>query len=180
MSLPLIKRLTKQLATALVVLAMISSDSIGQAPDLEKGLPPQAKPRITNSIGMTMATMDAGVFQMGAPEYVVQVALDGSRFRSGQIFMVDDSAGNSVRFELIDVDTKAMPRLYTPVAFSSGVATNTPSSPEQIAASIATAINAQTDAGKLDITVNVQEPSSTSSGSASSVPHASTPIMTIE
>ena len=156
MSLPLIKRLTKQLATALVVLAMISSDSIGQAPDLEKGLPPQAKPRITNSIGMTMATMDAGVFQMGAPEYVVQVALDGSRFRSGQIFMVDDSAGNSVRFELIDVDTKAMPRLYTPVAFSSGVATNTPSSPEQIAASIATAINAQTDAGKLDITVNVQ------------------------
>ena len=156
MSLPLIKRLTKQLATALVVLAMISSDSIGQAPDLEKGLPPQAKPRITNSIGMTMATMDAGVFQMGAPEYVVQVALDGSRFRSGQIFMVDDSAGNSVRFELIDVDTKAMPRLYTPVAFSSGVATNTPSSPEQIAASIATAINAQIDAGKLDITVNVQ------------------------
>ncbi len=156
MSLPLIKRLTKQLATALVVLAMISSDSIGQAPDLEKGLPPQAKPRITNSIGMTMATMDAGVFQMGAPEYVVLVALDGSRFRSGQIFMVDDSAGNSVRFELIDVDTKAMPRLYTPVAFSSGVATNTPSSPEQIAASIATAINAQTDAGKLDITVNVQ------------------------
>ena len=156
MSLPLIKRLTKQLATALVVLAMISSDSIGQAPDLEKGLPPQAKPRITNSIGMTMATMDAGVFQMGAPEYVVQVALDGSRFRSGQIFMVDDSAGNSVRFELIDVDTKAMPRLYTPVAFSSGVATNTPSSPEQIAVSIATAINAQTDAGKLDITVNVQ------------------------
>ena len=156
MSLPLIKRLTKQLATALVVLAMISSDSIGQAPDLEKGLPPQAKPRITNSIGMTMATMDAGVFQMGAPEYVVQVALDGSRFRSGQIFMVDDSAGNSVRFELIDVDTKAMPRLYTPVAFSSGVATNTPSSPEQIAASIATAINAQTDSGKLDITVNVQ------------------------
>ena len=156
MSLPLIKRLTKQLATALVVLAMISSDSIGQAPDLEKGLPPQAKPRITNSIGMTMATMDAGVFQMGAPEYVVQVALDGSRFRSGQIFMVDDSAGKSVRFELIDVDTKAMPRLYTPVAFSSGVATNTPSSPEQIAASIATAINAQTDAGKLDITVNVQ------------------------
>ena len=156
MSLPLIKRLTKQLATALVVLAMISSDSIGQAPDLEKGLPPQAKPRITNSIGMTMAAMDSGVFQMGAPEYVVQVALDGSRFRSGQIFMVDDSAGNSVRFELIDVDTKAMPRLYTPVAFSSGVATNTPSSPEQIAASIATAINAQTDAGKLDITVNVQ------------------------
>ena len=61
MSLPLIKRLTKQLATALVVLAMISSDSIGQAPDLEKGLPPQAKPRITNSIGMTMATMDSHV-----------------------------------------------------------------------------------------------------------------------
>ena len=72
---------------------------------------------------MTMATIDAGVFQMGAPEYVVQVALDGSRFRSGQIFMVDDAAGKGARFELIDADTKATARLYTPVPFSSGVAT---------------------------------------------------------
>lgn len=156
MSLKFIARKTQPLLAAMFVVALTSSLLSGQAPDLEKGLPPQAKPRITNSLGMTMATIDAGVFQMGAPEYVVQVALDGSRFRSGQIFMVDDSTGKSARFELIDADTKATARLYTPVPFSSGVATNTPSSPEQIAASIATAINAQTDAGKLEITVNVQ------------------------
>ena len=104
MSLKFIARKTQPLLAAMFVVALTSSLLSGQAPDLEKGLPPQAKPRITNSLGMTMATIDAGVFQMGAPEYVVQVALDGSRFRSGQIFMVDDAAGKSARFELIDAD----------------------------------------------------------------------------
>ena len=160
MSLHTFTRKTKLVLTATLVLALTSGvfpgHAIGQAPDLEKDLPPQAKPRITNSIGMTMATVEAGAFQMGAPEYVVQVALDGSRFRTGQIFMVDDASGKSARFELIDADTKATARLYVPVPFSSGAATNTPSSPEQIATNIAAAINAQTDAGKLDITVNVQ------------------------
>lgn len=152
--------ITKQLLTVLIVVALTSGPLAGQAPDqapdLEKNLPPQAKPRVTNSIGMSMAAIAAGTFQMGAPEYVVQVALDGSRFRNGQIFMVDDAAGNSARFELVDADTKATPRLYSPVPFSGGTTTGRPSSPEQIAANIATAINAQTDAGNLDITVNVQ------------------------
>ncbi|MBA62287.1 MAG: hypothetical protein CMJ76_07960 [Planctomycetaceae bacterium] len=153
-------RITTLLMVATLVLALtsvpFSGQVLGQDPDLEKDLPPQAKPRITNSIGMTMATIEAGNFQMGAPEYVVQVALDGSRFRTGQIFMVDDATGNSARFELVDADRKATARLYSPVPFSSGRATNTPSSPEQIASNIAAAINAQTDAGKLDITVNVE------------------------
>ncbi len=155
MSLNFTAHITKQLMAAAVVLTMSSGVTMGQAPDLEQNLPPQAKPRITNSVGMTLAQIEAGTFQMGAPEYVVQVALDGSRFRTGQIFMVDDASGKSARFELVDSDTKATPRLYAPVPFSSGTATNTPSSPEQIAASIATAINAQSDAGKLDVTVNV-------------------------
>ena len=90
--------ITKQLLTVLIVVALTSGplagQAPGQAPDLEKNLPPQAKPRVTNSIGMSMASIAAGTFQMGAPEYVVQVALDGSRFRNGQIFMVDDAAGN--------------------------------------------------------------------------------------
>jgi formylglycine-generating enzyme required for sulfatase activity len=125
------------------------------APDLDAKLPPSAKPREVNSIGMTLAVLDAGVFQMGAPEYVVQVALGGDRFRSGQIFIVDDQAGMSQRFELIDGDTAKKPTFYLPVPFSSGKKTNQPSSPAQIAQSMAQAINAQATAGKLQIAVTV-------------------------
>ena len=71
--------ITKQLLTVTLVVALTSGPFVGQlpgqAPDLEKNLPPQAKPRVTNSIGMSMATIDAGTFQMGAPEYVVQVSI---------------------------------------------------------------------------------------------------------
>ena len=95
------------------------------APDLDANLPPSAKPREVNSIGMTFAILDAGVFQMGAPEYVVQVALGGDRFRSGQIFVVDDQAGKTQRFELFDIDT-ANNYLYIPVRFSSGKTSNQP------------------------------------------------------
>jgi len=124
-------------------------------PDLDANLPPGAKPREVNSIGMTLAVLDAGVFQMGAPEYVVQVALGGNRFRSGQIFIVDDQAGSSKRFELIDTDTAKKPAFYLPVPFSSGKKTNQPSSPAQIAQNMAQAINAQATAGNLQITVTV-------------------------
>jgi formylglycine-generating enzyme required for sulfatase activity len=124
------------------------------APDLDANLPPSAKPREVNSIGMTFAILDAGVFQMGAPEYVVQVALGGDRFRSGQIFVVDDQAGKTQRFELIDIDT-ANNYLYNPVRFSSGKTSNQPSSPAQIAQSMAKAINDQTTAGNLEIAVTV-------------------------
>lgn len=125
------------------------------APDLDANLPPSAKPREVNSIGMALAVLDAGVFQMGAPEYVVQVALGGNRFRSGQIFIVDDQAGKSQRFELIDTDTAKKPPFYNPVRFSSGKKTNQPSSPDQIAQNMAQAINAQTTAGNLQIAVTV-------------------------
>jgi len=125
------------------------------APDLDANLPPSAKPREVNSIGMVLAVLDPGVFQMGAPEYVVQVALGGNRFRSGQIFIVDDQAGKSQRFELIDTDTAKKPPFYPPVRFSSGKKTNQPSSPAQIAQNMAQAINAQTTAGNLQIAVTV-------------------------
>ena len=124
-------------------------------PDLDANLPPGAKPREVNSIGMTLAVLDAGVFQMGAPEYVVQVALGGNRFRSGQIFIVDDQAGSSKRFELIDTDTAKKPAFYLPVPFSSGKKTNQPSTPAQIAQNMAQAINAQATAGNLQISVTV-------------------------
>jgi formylglycine-generating enzyme required for sulfatase activity len=124
-------------------------------PNLDVDLPPGAKPREVNSVGMTLAVLDAGAFQMGAPEYVVQVALGGNRFRSGQIFIVDDQAGNSKRFELTDTDTAKKPPFYLPVPFSSGKKTNQPSSPAQIAKNMADAINAQSTAGNLKIAVNV-------------------------
>ncbi len=124
-------------------------------PDLDANLPPSAKPREVNSIGMTLAVLDAGAFQMGAPEYVVQVALGGNRFRSGQIFIIDDQTGNSQRFELLDTDTAKKPPFYSAVRFSSGKKTNQPSSPTQIAQSMAEAINAQTKAGNLQINVTV-------------------------
>ncbi|MEC7566042.1 MAG: formylglycine-generating enzyme family protein [Planctomycetota bacterium] len=127
-----------------------------EAPNLDADLPPQAKARETNSIGMQLAILDPGVFQMGAPEYVVQVALAGNSFRSGQIFIVDDQAGNSQRFELVDNDTGKNARLYLPVKFSSGKKSNQPSSPEEIAASMAQAINAQARDGKLQITATVR------------------------
>ena len=67
MSLHTFTRKTKLVLTATLVLALTSGvfpgHAIGQAPDLEKDLPPQAKPRITNSIGMTMATVEAGHFR---------------------------------------------------------------------------------------------------------------------
>ena len=124
-------------------------------PDLDANLPTNAKPREVNSIGMTLAVLDAGVFQMGAPEYVVQVALGGNKFRSGQIFIVDDKAGNSERFEMIDTDTAKKPAFSRPVPFSSGEKTNQPSSPAQIAQSMAQAINGQNTAGNLGVAVTV-------------------------
>ena len=124
--------------------------------NLDADLPPGAKPREVNSIGMTLAVLDAGVFQMGAPEYVVQVVLGGNRFRTGQVFIVDDQAGNSKRFRLIDTDSGTTRNLpdYVPVPFSSGKTSNQPSTPAQIAEIMAQAINAQSPAN-LQITANV-------------------------
>jgi formylglycine-generating enzyme required for sulfatase activity len=114
-----------------------------------------AKPRESNSVGMTLALLDAAVFQMGSPEYIVEVVQGGGQFRSGLIFIVDDQAGNSQRFELIDTDTAQKPTFFTPVPFSSGKKTNQPSSPEQIAQNMAQAINSQTAANNLQVNVNV-------------------------
>ena len=41
-----------------------------------------AKPRESNSVGMTLALLDAAVFQMGSPEYIVEVVQGGGQFPS--------------------------------------------------------------------------------------------------
>ena len=149
------------IASLLLAGLALSSSVISHAqqpttgPNLDANLPFSAKPREVNSIGMTLAVLDAGEFRMGAPEYVVQVMLGGNLFRTGQVFIVDDQAGNSKRFRLVDTDsgtTKTFPD-YVPVPFSSGKTSNQPSTPAQIAETMAQAINAQSPAN-LEITAD--------------------------
>ena len=150
------------IASLLLAGLALSSSVISHAqqpttgPNLDANLPFSAKPREVNSIGMTLAVLDAGEFRMGAPEYVVQVMLGGNLFRTGQVFIVDDQAGNSKRFRLVDTDSgtsKPFPN-YVPVPFSSGKTSNQPSTPAQIAETMAQAINAQSPAN-LEITAEV-------------------------
>jgi formylglycine-generating enzyme required for sulfatase activity len=155
----LARRFTK--ASLLLAAIVLASSVLSHAqqpsagPDLDAKGATVKIPRIENSLGMQLAVLDGGAFQMGAPEYVVEIEVGGSLFRSGQIFIVDDQAGSSERFELIDADTANKRPFYHPVTFSSGKKTNQPSSPEQIAQSMAKAITAQATAGNLQITVNV-------------------------
>lgn len=153
-------RITTQLIAATLVLAMTSASfpgrTLGQAPDLTKGLERStSKPRITNSIGMTMATIEPKPigFLMGAPKYRIEIIVDGKGFKTSPVFIVSDTAGKYQRFEFVDTETKATPRFYIPVPFKSGEITKTPSSEAEIAANIAAAVNADQN---IDVVVNVQ------------------------
>jgi len=159
------RRFTK---ASLLLAGLVLASSVlapAQQPDAGSDLDRSYLPIIKNDVGMIFRTLVSPdlvktklatpIFQMGAPEYVAQVMFDGTEFRSGGIFIINDKVGNSARFELIDTDATNRRPLYHPVTFSSGKKTQQPSTHSEITQSIAQAISAQAAAGNLQITVTV-------------------------